>query len=164
MKSSTRFLITGLFFVTFGVISQSNSKFAHAASYSGTTPTALRGSYYRYAGSKKWDKLTITAHTATLSGPDYKTKTIKSSYKTAKNKLAYKRTGTISGRKYFTLQATLKDSSQSVFPGNGMSLTSHKISGKKVTVVRGYQGGYWFDFVKSHKISHDYSGNANGKY
>ncbi|ANZ63143.1 hypothetical protein AYR62_02875 [Secundilactobacillus paracollinoides] len=107
--------------------------------------------------------MTITAHTATLSGPDYK-QTIKSSSKSAAGKLAYKRTGTIAGRKYFTLQATLKNRTNSDFPEQGMSLTSRRISGKKVTVVRGYQGGSWFDFIKSHKVSHDYNGYANGKY
>lgn len=137
---------------------------AKAATKSTTTPSAIRGTFYRYSGHHQWDKLKITKHTATLSGPDYGKKTISSKYKLKRNKLVYKYTGTTGNRKYFSLQYNLSNTSSSVFPEGGMSLTYRKIAGKKYKVIRGYQAGYWFDFIKGHKVTHRYEGRSTGNY
>lgn len=128
----------------------------------GTTPTAIRGTFYRYAGGHKWDKLQITTHTATLSGRNYgKGFKITSTSKSSSHRLAYQYHFTKQGRKYFTLQAKLKNSAASAFPEEGMSLTKRKIGHHTYKVIRGYQGGYGFDFIKGHKVSKDYTHRAD---
>ncbi|GAX04665.1 hypothetical protein IWT140_02308 [Secundilactobacillus pentosiphilus] len=133
-----------------------NSSNAEAKS-SGTTPTAIRGTFYRYAGHHKWDKLQITTHTATLSGRDYgRGFKITSTSKSSSHRLAYQYHAKKQGRKYFTLQAKLKDGAASAFPEDGMALTKRKIGNHTYKVIRGYQGGSGFDFIKGHKATKDY--------
>lgn len=138
-----------------------NSSIAEAKT-SGTTPTAIRGTFYRYAGSHQWDKLQITRHTAMISGRDYgKGFKITSTSKSSSHRLAYEYASTHQGRKYFLLQAKLKESVASMFPKDGMSLTKRKIGKHTYKVIRGYQGGYGFDFIKGHKASKDYTHRAD---
>ena len=129
-----------------------NSNIAEAKT-SGTTPSAIRGTFYRYVGSHQWDKLQITTHTATISGHDYgKGFKITSSSRKSSHRLAYQYGSTYQGRKYFMLQAKLKDAAASAFPEDGMSLTKRRIGKHTYKVIRGYQGGYGFDFIKGHKV------------
>ncbi|WP_203649291.1 hypothetical protein [Secundilactobacillus yichangensis] len=132
------------------------------AKTSGITPTAIRGTFYRYAGSHQWDKLQITTHTATISGRNYgKGFKITSTSKSSSHRLAYEYGSTYQGRKYFMLQAKLKNVAASAFPEEGMSLTKRKIGHHTYKVIRGYQGGYGFDFIKGHKVSKDYTHRAD---
>lgn len=132
-----------------------------SAKTSGTTPTAIRGTFYSYAGGHKWTVLKITKHTASLSGSGFKKAfKITSSSKSQAHKLAYKYIGKQEGRKYFTLQAKLQLSAASAFPEGGMALTKRKICKHTYKVIRGYQGGSGFDYIKGHKVAKDYTHNA----
>lgn len=137
-----------------------------AQAASTTVPQKFRGTFYQYAGHKKWDKLVIKRHSAQLSGPDYSKRAFKltPNAKSKAHKLSFKSEGKAEHQTFFRLDSKLEDSSRSVFPGNGLSLATRKIKGKRYKVVRGFQGGYWFDFIKGHKLTHRYSGIANGKY
>ncbi|WP_125763689.1 hypothetical protein [Levilactobacillus mulengensis] len=137
-----------------------------ASASSKTVPAKFRGTFYRYSGHKKWDTLIIRKHSAQISGPDYGKKPFKAkaNAKANNHKLAFKTFGRYKGQILFTLNSKLKDSSSSMFPENDFSLATRKIKHKRYKVVRGFQSGYWFDFIKGHKITHRYSGLANGKY
>lgn len=130
------------------------------AKTSSTTPTSIRGTFYRYFGNHKWAKLTITTHAASLTEPGNKPFKITSTSHSSSHHLAYQFTTKRQGRTYFTLQAKLKSPVLSPFPENGMSLTKRKIGNHVYKVIRGYQGGYGFDFIKSHRFAKDYSHTA----
>lgn len=137
----------------------------NADASSRTVPAKYRGTFYQYIGHKKWDKLVIRKHSAQLSGSSY-VKRFKLTPKAKSNahKLAFKVTGKDKHQTFFTLNSKLKDEAGSPFPELGMSLASRKIKHKRYKVVRGFQAGYWFDFVKGHRVQHRYAGMANGKY
>jgi len=137
-----------------------------ASASSKTVPAKYRGTFYEYAGHKKWNKLIIGKHSAQISGPGYGKKAFKAkaNAKANNHKLAFKTLGRYKGQILFTLNSKLKDSSSSMFPENDFSLATRKIKHKRYKVVRGFQSGYWFDFIKGHKITHRYSGLANAKF
>ncbi|TGD20440.1 hypothetical protein [Levilactobacillus suantsaiihabitans] len=160
MKAKQFLLLAIGVFLAFGVMGTLTVQAA-----STTVPHKFRGTFYQYEGHKKWDKLVIKSHSARLSGPGY-TKAFKLTPKAKSkvHKLSFKIDGKAQRQIFFRLDSQLKDSSKSALPTNGLSLATRKIKGKKVKVVRGFQGGYWFDFVKGHKIAHRYAGMTNGKY
>lgn len=137
----------------------------HASRIYSYTPKAIHGSYYRYLGHKQWTKLSISTHKVRYADPTTKAVLILTPHaKSTARRLAYQSNGKSQGRTYFTLDAELKSAYKSILPENGFSLTYRQIRNKKVKVIRGYQGGYWFDYLKNTKFTHDYSGIANGKY
>lgn len=142
-------------------ISSVNSNQAQAKT-TGTTPTAIRGTFYRYNGAHTWSKIKVAAHSAYIQNPGESVFKITSTSKSNSHKLAY--SGKLTGKKYFTLQATIKASYLSPFPELGFRLTSRKIKGHSYKVLRGYQGGYGFDYIKGKKVSRDYSHQADGTY
>lgn len=157
-------LLSALLFVfSLGfVFAGTNVSAAKILSY---TPKAIQGTFYRYSGNKKWTKLSISTHRVSYTDPTVKnTLVLTPNARNAARKLAYQSFGKSHGRNYFTLYAKLSDSARSSLPENGFSLTVRKVQGKKVKVIRGYQGGYWFDYLKGIKLTHDYVGIANGKY
>jgi len=145
-----------------GLLGASFSMEANAAS--NTVPTKFQGTFYQYASHKKWDKLVIRKHSAQISGPGYgKAFKLKPTAKSS-HKLAFKVTGKDRHQVFFTLNSKLKDEASSPLPMQGFSLAQRKIGHKTYKVVRGFQSGYWFDFIKGQKITHRYAGMANGKY
>jgi len=130
------------------------------ASAKGTTiPKKLRGSYYSYQGKHQWSHLKIAKHKASLKYPGEKTFYLTPKAKNKAKRLSYATFGS-----YFSLNSKIKSEADSPFPELGMRLTSRKIKNRHYKVIRGYQAGHWFDFIKGgQKITHYYSGLANGK-
>jgi len=120
-----------------------------------TTPRAIRGTYYSYAGKRTWTKLKITAHSASIHYTGSKAYKLTAHAKSNRHKLAY--SGSLKG---FTLEGKIKLTAYSPFPEGGMRLTSRKIKGKTYKVIRGYQSGWQWDFIKNAKIAHTYQGEA----
>ncbi|WP_283678418.1 hypothetical protein [Lentilactobacillus sp. Marseille-Q4993] len=144
--------------ITFAIVSDSNS------TYAATTPKSVRGTFYQYNGKKTWRTIKISKSSAYIKSPGVKAFKISTSAKSNAHKMSFKGFYKVAnGVKIFYLQPNLKYAASSAFPGNGLGLTYRKINGKKYKVIRGYQGGVWFDFV-SHKVPHSYGGLANGSH
>lgn len=120
------------------------------------TPRSLRGTYYNYQGNHMWSKLIVKSHSASIHYPGSKTFKLTRHAKAAAHKLDYR--GSL--KKGFVLNAKIKVLADSPFPEGGMKLTSRRINGKKHKVIRGYQSGWQFDFVKNMKVTHSYGKNA----
>lgn len=127
------------------------------------TPNSVRGTFYRYSGKGRFSTIKIGAKSASIKQAGGATFKISSNAK-GLHQLKFDgfRKGP-AGVKLFTLQKNLKYGYQSVFPEQGMGLTRRKIKGKYYRVIRGYQGGYWFDYI-SRKVRHDCLGLANGSH
>lgn len=125
------------------------------ASASTTVPKKLRGNYYSYQGSHHWAHLSISKHKASMKYPGSKTFHLTPKAKRSAHRLSYKASG-----KYFMLNSKIKVLADSPFPEGGMKLTSRKIHHKRYKVIRGYQNGYRFDFIKGKKIAHTYDSNS----
>ncbi|KRN02978.1 hypothetical protein FD13_GL001294 [Levilactobacillus senmaizukei DSM 21775 = NBRC 103853] len=123
------------------------------ASASATTmPKSIRGNFYAYQGHHKWTKLSISAHKASIKYPGEKIFKLTPKAKNKAHRLSYKKSNG-----FFTLNSKNKNAASSLFPEGDMKLASRKIGKKHYKVIRGYQGGYRFDFIKGKKVAHYYS-------
>ncbi len=153
MKKVVLTAVTALSFAGLFGISSIN------AQASSTTPRAIRGTFYSYAGHNSWNRLTIKAHSAKLSGPGYgKNGDLISPSGHQGHHLNYKGYNKSHGVRFFTLQNDLKYSAESAFPEDGMGLTYRNINGKRYKVIRAYQMGSW-DFIKGHKFHNAFAKN-----
>ena len=136
-----------------------------------TIPAKYCGTFYRYDGKKhgkkQWDELIIKHKSVKMMSPDFHPKKpfkLTPNAKSAAHRLRFKVIGKDKKQIFFVVDADLSQSYKSPIPENGLSLATRKIKHHKYRVVRGFQGGYWFDYIKGHKMAHDYYGQANGKY
>lgn len=162
---SKKFLKTILFLsLVFSIVSVgffvSEPANAKTLSY---TPKSIRGTFYRYSGKGRFSTITIGAKSASIKHVGSKAFRISSKSKGIRQLKFNGFQKGPAGVKLFTLQKNLKYSYQTAFPEHGMGLTHRKIKGKYYRVIRGYQGGYWFDYI-SRKVRHDYLGLANGTH
>jgi len=121
-----------------------------------TAPKALRGTYYNYQGHHQWAKLVIGTHQASLKNSfEHRTFRLTTRAKSLAHRFVYQKTDG-----YFTLNAKLRVMADSPFPEGGMRLTTRRIKGKTYRVIRGYQSGYHYDYIKGHRFAHSYTGRA----
>lgn len=151
-------LVSTLLLTFIGVIVVVNAK----TKITGTTPRSIHGTFYRYLGHHKWNKIEIGKHTVISQSTDKQTYKLTSSSKSKLHRLMYSQ-HQHQGHLFFDLQTKLKGSER-VFAENGYKLTSRKIDGHTYKVIRGYQGGYGFDYIKNHQATHDYVHQADGRY
>lgn len=138
------FLLNGINFVT------------ATAKTVNTVPKAIRGTYYNYQNHYQWAKLSISANRSSIKYPGEKTFILSPHAKTSAHKLSFQ--GNI---KYFTLNSKIKVLADSPYPEDGFKLTNRKIKGKYYKIIRAYQGGYQWDFIKSHKVMNSYFKKAH---
>ncbi|WP_283679153.1 hypothetical protein [Lentilactobacillus sp. Marseille-Q4993] len=137
----------GVAMLTLGFFGSLGNVSAHAASSKTTTPKAIRGTWYRYAGNNKFDKIKITTHTVTFNDKKYKP-----SYK-GYRKLAVSKWGS-----WYLLN---KSSSTKKSLGQ-FKATKTLIKGKyKKTLVRSYGVGSYQVFT-TNKYKHKLTYNALG--